>query len=92
MVRPERFELPTYCSGGNRSIQLSYGRVVMILHEGPYRGRMPAFGRFFQREKTAPWGVAEPVQPCGQVRRSKLKPGWPSLSRNASSTVSLPVA
>jgi hypothetical protein len=26
MVRPERFELPTYCSGGNRSIHLSYGR------------------------------------------------------------------
>ena len=26
MVRPERFELPTCCSGGNRSIQLSYGR------------------------------------------------------------------
>src|SRR5579884_4522963 len=28
MARPERFELPTYCSGGNRSIQLSYGRAV----------------------------------------------------------------
>jgi hypothetical protein len=28
-VRPERFELPTYCSGGNRSIQLSYGRVLI---------------------------------------------------------------
>lgn len=28
MVRPERFELPTYCSGGNRSIQLSYGRTM----------------------------------------------------------------
>jgi hypothetical protein len=27
MVRPERFELPACCSGGNRSIQLSYGRV-----------------------------------------------------------------
>ena len=26
LVRPERFELPTCCSGGNRSIHLSYGR------------------------------------------------------------------
>src|SRR3984957_11054730 len=33
MVRPERFELPTCCSGGNRSIQLSYGRTdVYSLH------------------------------------------------------------
>ncbi len=29
MVRPERFELPTYCSGGNRSIHLSYGRTLI---------------------------------------------------------------
>jgi hypothetical protein len=29
-VRPERFELPTYCSGGNRSIHLSYGRPVQF--------------------------------------------------------------
>ena len=28
-MRPERFELPTYCSGGNRSIHLSYGRIVI---------------------------------------------------------------
>ena len=27
-MRPERFELPTYCSGGNRSIHLSYGRAA----------------------------------------------------------------
>jgi hypothetical protein len=34
MVRPERFELPTCCSGGNRSIQLSYGRTwdIYSLH------------------------------------------------------------
>src|ERR1700751_2525357 len=29
LVRPERFELPTYCSGGNRSIHLSYGRALI---------------------------------------------------------------
>ena len=28
LARPERFELPTYSSGGCRSIQLSYGRAV----------------------------------------------------------------
>ena len=32
MVRPERFELPTCCSGGNRSIQLSYGRKPLIIN------------------------------------------------------------
>jgi hypothetical protein len=30
MVRPERFELPTYSSGGCRSIQLSYGRTPVF--------------------------------------------------------------
>src|SRR5579863_7724118 len=30
MARPERFELPTYSSGGCRSIQLSYARVPLV--------------------------------------------------------------
>jgi hypothetical protein len=34
LVRPERFELPTCCSGGNRSIQLSYGRVTTVYMAG----------------------------------------------------------
>ena len=42
MVRPERFELPTCCSGGNRSIQLSYGRSAFSLHAE--RGRLNVDG------------------------------------------------
>ena len=44
MVRPERFELPTYCSGGNRSIHLSYGRTVASVYMG---GRRSINGRTY---------------------------------------------
>jgi hypothetical protein len=33
MVRPERFELPTYWFVANRSIQLSYGRTLRSDYE-----------------------------------------------------------
>jgi hypothetical protein len=40
-VRPERFELPTYCSGGNRSIHLSYGRpAVGLVYMAGFRASM----------------------------------------------------
>jgi hypothetical protein len=39
-VRPERFELPTYSSGGCRSIQLSYGRAVDSSSVHPSHGRL----------------------------------------------------
>ena len=33
MVRPERFELPTYWFVASRSIQLSYGRALLVSSE-----------------------------------------------------------
>ncbi len=46
MVRPERFELPTYCSGGNRSIHLSYGRTTRQLYDGgPAKTGLPGHRR-----------------------------------------------
>ena len=38
LVRPERFELPTCCFGGNRSIQLSYGRTVSSVYMARGKG------------------------------------------------------
>gem|GEM_PF-1539830 len=50
MVRPRRFELLTYSFGGCRSIQLSYGRILIpveLLSKFP-RPSIPAvFARIF---------------------------------------------
>src|ERR1700681_1258676 len=58
MVRPERFELPTYCSGGNRSIHLSYGRTGMNL--SVYREPPPVEARTGSGESYFPCGVGRP--------------------------------
>ena len=56
VARPERFELPTYSSGGCRSIQLSYGRAVGTVSvyiasvgrlNGAVRGKPRLYGPLF---------------------------------------------
>ena len=53
MARPERFELPTYSSGGCRSIQLSYGRVSTVYIEASESADIPhmLFRRVGKRSK-----------------------------------------
>jgi hypothetical protein len=41
VVRPERFELPACCFGGNRSIQLSYGRAEVRQYLGYHFRAVP---------------------------------------------------
>jgi hypothetical protein len=70
MARPERFELPTYSSGGCRSIQLSYGRVLISLQQtqsGCFDGakhdfvsenqKLPAVAAFAAATSTAATGA-----------------------------------
>ncbi len=57
MVRPERFELPTYCSGGNRSIHLSYGRAPFLFS---LHGRGKSLQRRFaivKSSESAGWDI-----------------------------------
>ena len=37
MVRPDRLELPTSSFVAKRSIQLSYGRTILVYHVDPFR-------------------------------------------------------
>ena len=39
MVRPDRLELPTSSFVAKRSIQLSYGRTILVYHVDPNRSR-----------------------------------------------------
>jgi hypothetical protein len=51
-VRPERFELPTYSSGGCRSIQLSYGRAAGSSSVHRSHGRLNDWGQVGIRVET----------------------------------------
>jgi hypothetical protein len=63
MVRPSRFELLTFCFGGKRSIQLSYGRTFLhSIAKGPpgafmLRSRLLS-GRVASRGEVAEWSKA----------------------------------
>jgi hypothetical protein len=65
MVRPERFELPTYCSGGNRSIQLSYGRTEWLL-------RCSLYQRHFHADRSHDWS---PIRTAAALRVALLSKG-----------------
>jgi hypothetical protein len=94
MVRPERFELPTYCSGGNRSIHLSYGRLASVYMARLGSSNVSA-GRA-DRGSNAPWqsrptvaeAVAAPLRP-----NARFLPAASSAPATApSATVSAAIA
>ena len=69
MARPERFELPTYSSGGCRSIQLSYGRVKFSLHPDSYRIKRGSHTNPARLERRSEWGMRETTSDRGRRRR-----------------------
>jgi hypothetical protein len=71
-VRPERFELPTYCSGGNRSIHLSYGRVDASLHPGSFNRQKDRAGQQIRKEKTALTSRVQALSRSGGVEVVEL--------------------
>ena len=80
MVRPERFELPTYSSGGCRSIQLSYGRA-----------RIPVYMRSFS---LSIGGSKVGVRPQATIAEpsDRIKFDWPRTQGNLITIPAAPAA
>ena len=68
-MRPERFELPTCCSGGNRSIQLSYGRARIPT---VYMGR----GKSFNGGLSTSLGIGADSDLREREQLSQEQPSW----------------
>src|SRR5712691_1312839 len=73
MARPERFELPTYSSGGCRSIQLSYGRVILV-YIGTERGVAVAEGEETHKVRKAQNQRPEPTR-ANLERATRMRDG-----------------
>src|SRR5271156_3587471 len=89
MVRPERFELPTYCSGGNRSIHLSYGRTpVPVYMQSLAPSICPGHARAARYQRFLPPPPPPPLPPRSPPR-SLPPPPLRSVLGRASFTFSV---
>src|ERR1700693_6263449 len=91
MARPGRFELPTLCLEGRRSIQLSYGRNCLILElsSGDRKCDLTyvTFGRRRRRRSTARtsgWRLSESV--ASRMRKALSIGTWFRGKRSADSS------